>query len=86
MRNNKKLQRLRFSDKQHCVENHKHQKFLALNVHIIHINMSKTTALTEPIYLAWLNKATGFYMNQIILKIGEVLFGLLAPKILMENI
>lgn len=81
-----KIQRLRFSDKQHCVENHKHQKFLALNVYIIHINLSKNNALTEPIYLAWLNKATGFYMNQIILKMGEVLFGLLAPKILLKNI
>ena len=70
--NNQNFQTLTFPDKQHCVENHKHQKLLGFNVYNISINLFKTNVPTETIHLVCLNQFTGFYMNQIMFKMGEL--------------
>ena len=65
---------LTFPDKQHCVENHKHQKLLDINAYNIPINLFKTNAPTKTILLVCLNQINGFYMNQIMFKMGEFCF------------
>ena len=69
--NNQNFQTLTFPEKQHCVENHKHQKLLGFNVYNISINLFKTNAPTETIHLVCLNQFIGFYMNQIMFKMDE---------------